>query len=313
MNIMLVFPGQGAQTVGMGRELAEGLPQCRELFDRAGEVLGDDVLKLCAEGPLEELTRSSRAQPAIFIVSVAARTALAHYAGAALTVGATAGLSSGEWAALHEAGVVSFEDTLRILRARGEFMQEACEATPGGMLSILGLDLDQVKKVAEESGLEIANLNSPGQTVLSGPADRLAAGETAAKAAGAKRALRLNVAGAFHSSLMKPAADRLAEFLREIEFHPPRCPVWSNVTGRPHTTPEEIRRLMVQQVVASVRWSDCFAGLVASGLQTGFECGPGTVLSGLAKRIAPAATLRSIFDLAGAQEAAKLLHQMDPS
>ena len=306
MSGMLLFPGQGAQTVGMGRELAEGLDECRALFSRASDVLGFDLLKLCGEGPIEELTKSDVAQPAIFTVSVAARAALAHFAGGKLRVAGAAGHSLGEWAALHEAGVVSFEDALRVLRARGQFMQEACTAVPGGMLTIIGLTLDRVQEVAQASGLEVANLNSPVQTVLSGHADRIAAGETAAKAAGAKRALRLTVAGAFHSSLMKPAADRLADFLQGIEFRAPQSPVWSNVTGKPHTTPDEIRRLMVAQVVSSVRWTDGVADMVAAGMTAGCECGPGTVLAGLVKRIAPDVPIASIFDLAGAQEAAKL-------
>ena len=307
MSRMLLFPGQGAQAVGMGRDLAEGLDECRALFSRAGDVLGFDLLKLCAEGPIEALTKSDVAQPAIFTVSVAARAALAHFAGGKLRVAGAAGHSLGEWAALHEAGVVSFEDALRVLRARGQFMQDACEAAPGGMLTVIGLTLDQVREVAQASGLEVANLNSPVQTVLSGPADRLAAGEAAAKAAGAKRALRLAVAGAFHSSLMKPAAEKLADFLQGIDFHSPKCPVWSNVTGKPHAAPDDIRRLMVAQVVSSVRWTDCFADMAAAGMTAGFECGPGTVLAGLAKRIAPETPVASIFGLAGAQEAAKLL------
>ena len=147
---------------------------------------------------------------------------------------------------------------------------------------------------------------TPVQTVLSGHADRLAAGEAAAKAAGAKRALRLTVAGAFHSSLMKPAADKLADFLQSVEFRAPKCPVWSNVTGKPHTTPDDIRRQMVAQVISSVRWTDGFADMAAAGMTVGFECGPGNVLAGLGKRIVPEATIASIFDLAGAQEAAKL-------
>ena len=306
MSQMILFPGQGAQAVGMGRELAEGLPECRALFSNASEILGFDLLKLCVEGPIEELTRSCNTQPAIFVVSVAARVALAHALGSSLAVAGTAGLSSGEWAALHEAGVVSFEDVIRVLRARGQFMQEACEATPGGMLTVMGLTLDKVQEVAAASGLEVANLNSPVQTVLSGHADRIAAGEAAAKAAGAKRALRLTVAGAFHSSLMQSAADRLADFLKEVKFSSPTCPVWSNVTGKPHTTPDEIRHKMVAQVVSSVRWTDCFADMAAAGMTVGFECGPGTVLAGLSKRIVPEASVKSIFDLAGAQEAAKL-------
>lgn len=305
-KLMLLFPGQGAQTVGMGGDLAASLPECRALFDQASEIMELDLLKLCMEGPLEELTQSRNAQPAIFVVSVAARVALAHFVGAPLPVGGTAGLSSGEWAALHEAGVVSFADTVRILRARGEFMQAACEATPGGMLTLIGLPLEQARAVAAATGLEVANLNSPVQTVLSGPAERIPAGEAAAKAAGAKRALQLNVAGAFHSSLMQPAADQLAELIRDIEFRAPQVPVWSNVTGQPHTAPEETRRLMVTQVVSSVRWADCFAGLATAGLTPGFECGPGSVLAGLAPRIVPGVPVKSIFDLASAQDAAKL-------
>ena len=306
MSQMLLFPGQGAQAVGMGGELAAGLEVCRALFARASDVLGFDLLKLCAEGPIEEQTKSDNAQPAIFAVSAAAHAALAHFAGDRLHVTGTAGHSLGEWAALHAAGVVSFEDALRVLRARGKFMQEACTATPGGMLTIIGLTLDKVQEVARTAGLEVANLNSPVQTVLSGHADRIAAGEAAAKAAGAKRALRLTVAGAFHSSLMQPAADRLADFLETIEFRAPQRPVWSNVTGKPHTTPDEIRRRMVAQVVSSVRWTDCFADMAAAGMTVGFECGPGSVLGGLGKRIVPEAAVASIFDLAGAQEAAKL-------
>lgn len=306
MSKMLLFPGQGAQTVGMGRELAEGLEDCRTLFSKANDVMGFDLLKLCVEGPIEELTRSCNTQPAIFVVSAAARAALAHFSGSPQTIAGTAGLSSGEWAALYEAGVVSFEDTVRVLRHRGQFMQEACEASPGGMLTIIGLTLDKVQAIAAASGLEIANLNSPVQTVLSGPADRIPAGEAAAKAAGAKRALRLTVAGAFHSSLMQPAADKLADFLKDVEFRAPKVPVWSNVTGKPHSTPDEIRRLMVAQVVSSVRWTDCVADMAAAGMTVGFECGPGTVLAGLVKRIAPGVVVHNIFDLAGAQEVAKL-------
>ncbi len=306
MSTMLLCPGQGAQSVGMGRELAEGLPECRGLFTRAGELMGLDLLKLCVDGPLEELTRSCNTQPAIFVVSAAARLAVSILSGGKLALAGAAGLSSGEWAALYEAGVVSFDDAIRILRERGRLMQEACDATPGGMLTIIGLPVGKVAEVAAETGLEVANYNSPAQTVLSGHAARIAAAEAAAKAAGAKRALPLNVAGAFHSSLMQPAADGLAAFLEQIDFKVPAIPVWSNVTGQPHTTPEEIRRLMVQQVVSSVRWTDCFASMTAAGMSEGLECGPGSVLGGLAKRMPEPVPVRSIFDLAGAQETAKL-------
>ena len=306
MSRMLLFPGQGAQAVGMGVDFAEQIESCRALFDAASEILGFDLLKLCAEGPMEELTKSHNAQPAIFVVSVAARTALSHFAGGLFAVDGAAGHSLGEWAALHEAGVVGFADAVRVLQARGRFMQEACEAAPGGMLTLIGLPVEQVREVAEASGLEVANLNSPVQTVLSGHADRLAAGEQAAKAAGAKRALRLPVAGAFHSSLMQPAADKLAAMLGEIEFRAPRILVWSNVTGKPHGEPADIRRRMVEQVTSSVRWTELYSDMAAAGMQLAFECGPGTVLAGLGRRIAADVPVKGIFDLAGAQEAATL-------
>ena len=308
MKHCLLFPGQGAQTVGMGADLAAGPEACRALFARASNVLGFDLLKLCIEGPIEELTRSCNTQPAIFVVSAAARAALGHSVGQPLQVSGAAGLSSGEWAALYEGHALTFEDTVRVLRARGQYMQDACEAAPGGMLTIIGLPPDRCAAIAQEAGIEVANYNSPLQTVLSGPADRLPAAEAAAKAAGAKRALRLTVAGAFHSSLMRPAAEKLADFLEGIDIQPPKIPVWSNVTGKPHPAdPAQIRRLMVAQVHSSVRWTDCFADMVQSGgMTTAFECGPGTVLAGLAKRMTPTCPVHNIFDLAGAAEAAKL-------
>jgi len=306
MKQMLLFSGQGTQSVGMGKELAEGLPACGALFSEASEILGFDLLKLCTEGPIEELTRSCNTQPAIFVVSSAARLALTHFAGDSLKVEGVAGLSLGEWAALEAVGVISFADTVRILKARGQFMQDACDATPGGMLTLIGLNVDQAKEIAATAQLEVANLNSSVQTVLSGPLDRIPAGVEAAKALGAKRALPLKVAGAFHSSLMQPAADRLADFLKDVEFKAPNGPVWSNVTGELHTTPDEIRRLMVAQVVSSVRWNDCFVSMASSGMTHAYECGPGAVLAGLGKRIDPSISFQNIFDLAGAEAAAKL-------
>jgi len=300
---MLIFPGQGAQTVGMGRDLAAAFPACKALFDRASAVLGFDLLRLCAEGPIEELTRSCNTQPAIFAVSAAALAALEELGFDRASAAGAAGLSSGEWAALWAAGAVTFEDALRILRARGTYMQEACEATPGGMLTVIGLPPDAVARVAAETGLEVANYNSPLQTVLSGHADRIPAAAAAAKAAGAKRALPLTVAGAFHSSLMKPAADRLETFLRDIPIRAPAVPVWSNVTAAPHADPDSIRRLMVAQVASSVRWSDSFAAMAAAGMDSALELGPGTVLAGLARRIIPAVAVSSVSDTDTARSA----------
>jgi [acyl-carrier-protein] S-malonyltransferase len=293
----LIFPGQGAQAVGMARDLAEAFPACRKLFDEADRVLGFDLSRVCFEGPMEDLTRSSLAQPAIFVASMVCRTALAAKA-PSFSPTATAGLSSGEWAALHLAGVLSYGDTLRVLQARGRFMQEACEEKRGGMLSVIGLGWDALQQVCQKTGVEIANLNSPEQTVLSGAADAIAKAENEAKAAGAKRAIRLNVAGAFHSSLMKSAAEKLRDFLAGIVFRPPAMPVCSNVTGKWHSSdPEEIRALMVQQVTGSVRWVDCVAAMKELGVTTYVECGPGKVLTGLIRRIDNAAQLHNIHDL----------------
>lgn len=291
----LIFPGQGAQAVGMGKDLAEAYPACRALFDRAGEVLGLDLAKLCFEGPLEELTRSSKAQPAIFVVSVACHAALGK-AKPGLAVSAAAGLSSGEWAALHAAGVVSFEDAVRALQARGRFMQEACEEQPGTMLSVIGLGADTLKRLSGEAGVEMANMNSPEQTVLSGRKEGIEVAEKLVKEAGARKAIRLNVAGAFHSSLMAPAARKLEAFLGDVPFAEPGMPVVSNVTGRPHTTPDEIRRLMVQQVTSPVQWVSCVQWMQGQGVGTYVECGPGKVLTGLVRRIDKGAVLHNIQD-----------------
>lgn len=291
-----IFPGQGAQTVGVGRDLAERSPEARDLFHRANDVLGYDLTKACFEGPESELIRSDRAQPAIFTVSVAFSHALRD-ARPGVAWAAAAGLSSGEWAALHVAGAIGFEDAIRVLEARGRFMQEACEANPGGMVSVLGLDRLALEDICAKSGAEIANLNSPEQTVLSGREETLAAAEAMAREAGAKRTIRLNVAGAFHSSLMKPAAEKLAQALKDVPFHLPSVPVMSNVTGRPHGGPEDIRQAMVRQVTCSVHWVDCVRHMTGSGVGRFVECGPGRVLTGLIKRIDKEAELRNICDL----------------
>jgi len=275
-----VFAGQGAQVVGMG----EAYPACRALYAKADEVLGFSLSKICFEGPETELTKSNRCQPAIFVTSMACYTALGLEAGRIDTAG-VAGLSLGEWSALNMAGALTFEDTLAVLEARGRFMQEACEEREGGMVSVIGLSLDQIKTIAQATGVEIANLNSPDQTVLSGPRAGIAEAAKAAEAAGAKRAIVLNVAGAFHSSLMASAADKLAPVLARTEIRTPAVPVIANVTGQPHGTPDEIRSTMLRQVTSSVRWQSCVEWLAGAGAQAFIECGPGKILSGLIRRI----------------------------
>jgi [acyl-carrier-protein] S-malonyltransferase len=284
MSRAILFPGQGSQFVGMGRDLFDALPECKALFDEANEVLGYDIASICFDGPEEELKKSHNTQPAIFTVSAVAYEAM-KLKKPELTFDFAAGHSLGEWGALYAAGAISFSDTLRVLKARGEFIQAACEANPGGMLAVIGLDGEPLEKIAADAGVTLANINSPGQTVLSGTAAGIEAAAEACKTAGAKRALPLPVAGAFHSPLMQPAADQMAAFLADVEFSEPVIPVLSNVTGQPHESVESIRSNMVAQITGSVRWVECMRYLVSQGVADAVECGPGKVLAGLMKRI----------------------------
>ena len=284
MKKVILFPGQGSQTIGMGRDFYEAIPECKALFEKANEVLGYDIAAICFNGPEEELKKSHNTQPAIFTVSAAALKAL-ELKNPGLTFDYAAGHSLGEWGALYAAGVVSFEDALRVLKARGEFIQTACVANPGAMLAVINLDRAALEKIAAETGVTLANINSPDQIVLSGTADGIAKAEVLCKAAGAKRALPLPVAGAFHSPLMQPAADRLAGFLETIQLNEPSMPVLSNVTGQPHESAAAIRVNMIAQITGSVRWVESMQWLVAQGVTEAVECGPGKVLAGLMKRI----------------------------
>lgn len=306
-NVAVLFPGQGSQEVGMGQAFYEQFDECRALWEQADEILGYSLSEICFEGPQENLTRSSHAQPAIFVHSIAAWTCLKKTV-PDLNVQAAAGLSSGEWSALYIAGVLSFEDTLSVLEARGKFMQEACDAEPGAMLSVMGLDFDKLGQVAEDADVELANLNSPVQTVLSGTRDGIKKAEELAKEAGARRAIPLNVAGAFHSRLMTPAAERLAEFLESVAFQAPAIPVISNVTGEPHAEPTAIKDLMVKQVISSVQWVKDIEYLTGQGIRSFFECGPGQVLSGLVKRIDKETRVHNIQDPGGLEGAAEFLN-----
>jgi len=279
--------------VGMGKDLAETYPECGQLFERADEVLGYSLSKICFEGPDEELTKSNHCQPAIFVTSVACYTALKRELPALAPKG-LAGLSLGEWSALHVAGALSFDDALRVLEARGRFMQEACEEREGGMVSVIGLPMDKLEDICREAGVEIANLNSAEQTVLSGEKHCIAKAEQLAKDAGAKRAIVLKVAGAYHSSLMSGAAERLAAVLAGVEMKEPELPVLSNVTGDPHGAGEAIKQAMLKQVNSSVRWLSCIEWFRAEGVTDYVECGPGKVLSGLVRRIDREATTRNV-------------------
>ncbi|MFO1458447.1 MAG: ACP S-malonyltransferase [Verrucomicrobiota bacterium] len=296
MKTALMFAGQGAQVVGMGADLAQAHPTARALFDRANEILGYDLARVCQQGPEAELTRTENAQPGIYLVSWIALTLLQERV-PGLQFQATAGLSLGEFTALAAAGVLSFEDGLRVVRARGRFMHEACEATRGGMAALIGLDEAATREVCTATGTTLANLNCPGQIVISGELDRIPAAVEAAKARGARKAIPLTVAGAYHSPLMQSAQPRLAAELASVEIQPSKVPVIANVTARAHGGPSEIAPLLVDQVTQTVRWEESMQALLSEGFTRFIELGPGTALSGFMKRINKGAQILNIADV----------------
>ena len=299
----LLFAGQGAQTVGMGRDLAEKYPASQQLFERANEVLGRDLRKICFEGPEDVLTKTDNAQPGIFVTSLACLEALKTEV-PELKFDATAGLSLGEFTALAAAEAVSFEEGLRMVQARGKFMQDACDATNGGMAAVIGLEEPQVAEVCREADIDIANLNCPGQIVVSGDKDKIAKAVELLKANGAKRALPLQVAGAYHSRLMQSGQAKVADKLVGLAMSAPRIPVVSNVTARPGGSVEEIKRLLVEQVTSSVRWGDSMQWLISQGFTRFIELGPGNVLSGFMKRIDKNVAVLTVNDCATLSETA---------
>jgi [acyl-carrier-protein] S-malonyltransferase len=292
----LLFAGQGAQAVGMGLDLAEMFPTARALFDQANTALGYDLASICFQGPEPELTRTENAQPGIFLVSWIALTLLREQV-PNLTFQATAGLSLGEFTALAAAGSLSFDDGLRIVRLRGRFMQEACEATRGGMAAIIGLDEAPTREVCAEAGVTLANLNCPGQIVISGDADRIPQAIELAKAKGARKAIPLPVAGAYHSPLMASAQPKLAAELARIRLSPPSVPVISNVSAAAHSSPDAIAQLLVEQVTGSVRWEESIRALLAQGFTRFIELGPGTALTGFLRRIDKSAQALNVADV----------------
>ena len=306
MADICVFAGRGAQTPGMGRDFAESDAELAALFGKANAVLGFDLAKICFEGPAEELTKSNVCQPAIFVTSYAAYLALRKRRPVAFA--AAAGLSLGEWSALCAAGVLDFDATLTALEARGRFMQEACEATPSGMVAIVGATPAQLDEICAKSGCTVANVNSAAQQVLSGSKDEVAAAIAAAKEAGVKRAIPLATAGAFHSKYMASAREKLAPVLDGIKFHAPEFPVLSNVTGKPHSTdPGAIKAAMLEQVTGATNWAADVEAAKALGATRFVEFGPGKTLSGLIKKIDPALTTLNVADLASLEATAAAL------
>jgi [acyl-carrier-protein] S-malonyltransferase len=288
-KIALLFPGQGAQHVGMGRQLAEKYPRARELYDRAGETLGYDLAKLCFEGPAAELDKTAVSQPAIFVTSLAALEMLrAENPSVIEECSLAAGLSLGEYTALVFAEALDFETGLKVVQQRGQAMQAAADATPSGMVSMLLLDREKVAGVCQQASttglIQIANYLCPGNIVVSGVKAACDAAVALGEQAGGKPT-RLAVAGAFHTSIMQPADQRLAEALAQASLKTPRIPVYSNVDAQPHDNPEEIRGILVRQVVSPVLWEDSIRNMLAAGADRFYEVGPGKVLRGLLKRI----------------------------
>ena len=293
----LLFAGQGSQTVGMGRDLCGKFPVCRQLFDNANIVLSRDLAQICFTGPDAVLTQTDNAQPGIFLTSLACLTALQSQI-PDLKFTATAGLSLGEFTALTSAGAMTFEDGLKLVQARGRFMQEACDSTQGGMASIINLDDAILVEVCREADVDIANLNCPGQTVISGAKDKIAKAVELAKARGAKRAIPLPVAGAYHSRLMAGAQQKVAGELASLTMSNPRVPVVANVSARPGGSISEIKDLLTRQVTGTVRWTESMQWLVAQGFTRFIELGPGNVLAGLMKRINKDVEVISVNDCA---------------
>ena len=302
----LLFAGQGAQKVGMGKDLFDHFETARTVFTKAREALGYDLPKICFEGPESDLTNTENAQPGIYLVSWVAFQLLKEQV-PNLQFQATAGLSLGEFTALGAAGTFGFEEGLKVVRQRGRFMQEACDQTKGSMAAIINLDEATTRAVCEETGVELANLNCPGQIVISGEADKIGNACEAAKARGAKRALPLQVAGAYHSRLMASAQPKLREALGGIQMKTPAVEVISNVTARPHGSVADIQDLLVSQVTSSVRWEDSIRHLLSQGFTRFIELGPGTALSGFMKRIDPAAQILNVGDVPSLQATAEAL------
>ncbi|PYI72546.1 MAG: [acyl-carrier-protein] S-malonyltransferase [Verrucomicrobia bacterium] len=282
-KIALLFAGQGAQCVGMGRDLAEHFPVAADLFGQADEILGRNLSNIAWNGPIEELTKTSNCQPALYVHSLAALAILREIAGDFPVAGA-AGLSLGEITAHAAGGTFDFGTGLKLVQRRAEFMDQACAATLGGMAAMIGGLENDVRQLAADEDVDIANVNAPDQIVISGELAKVEAAVGVAKEYGIRRAMMLNVAGAYHSRLMESAYEKLGAVLQDVPIESPRFPVISNVTGMEVTTPAEIRRALQDQVTGTVRWFDCLKRLIDLGCNYFIELGPGSVLAALLRR-----------------------------
>jgi [acyl-carrier-protein] S-malonyltransferase len=299
-KIAFVFPGQGSQYVGMGKDLAAKFSYTKKFFDEANSALGFDLAKICFEGPEEELKKTEITQPAILTVSAICLEAMKSFGG--IKAEAVAGHSLGEYSALYAAGALSFKDAVKLVNSRGKFMQTAVPLGEGTMAAILGLDHNIVKdicvKASEKGVVEAANINSPGQIVISGKVAGVAEASRLCKEAGAKRVIELQVSAPFHSSLMKPAADKLAEELNKITIKNASIPVVSNVTADYVTDAQTIKELLIRQMTSPVQWENSILKLSGDGFDNFIEIGPGKVLTGLIKKINPKALIHNVGDAA---------------
>ena len=283
-KVAFVFPGQGSQAVGMGSDLFEQSPLAKEVFETADEALGFQLSKLCFDGPEDSLRQTINTQPAVMAASLACLRA-AFGNGNSIQPAFVAGHSLGEYTALVASGVLSLFDGIRLVQERARLMQKAGEHRPGGMAAVIGLDLVSLEEVCQETNTQIANINSPEQTVISGSNNGLAWAMDLAKARGAKRVIRLDVSGAFHSCLMEPAAEGLAEVVPQFEFHHPTIPIIANTTAQPKCTAGEVRDGLLHQVCGCVRWQSSVEYMIDAGVDVFVEIGPGKVLTGLIRRI----------------------------
>ena len=284
-KVAYLFPGQGSQRVGMGKEVCYGFATAREVFKEGDAVLGFPLSRICFEGPEETLRQTINAQPAVLIVSVAYLKALPEFLTNDIFPSFLAGHSLGEYTALVAAGALSFADALLLTRERGRLMQEAGERFPGGMLAIIGLSKEVVEGVCQSSGVQIANINSPQQIVISGSAEALPRAAELAKVKGVKRVIPLEVSGAFHSPLMQSAADGMSKFISETAFSEPLIPIIANTTARPIVEPEAVKEELVRQLCHCVQWHNSVEYMIDAGVSTFIEIGPGRVLTGLTRQI----------------------------
>jgi [acyl-carrier-protein] S-malonyltransferase len=305
-KIALLFAGQGAQSVGMGRDLAKQFPTAADLFQKADDVLGRKLSEIAWHGPIEELTKTSNCQPALFVHGLACLSILRELAGD-FPIGGAAGLSLGEMTAHAAAGTFDFATGLKLVQRRGELMDEACAVTNGAMAAMIGADESTVRALAADTDVDVANINSPGQIVISGEKAKVEIAIGLAKEHGIRRATLLTVAGAYHSRLMESAYQKLGAVLLHIPVQPPRFPVISNVTGAEVTTALEIRRTLQAQVTGTVRWLDCMERLAGLGCDFFIELGPGGVLAGLLRRTRNDVDVVSVSDSASVQACAEKL------